>query len=140
MSQQISKEAEALSKAPSGRVSRTPVGRRNILTVQGRDPNYHYRIVNDIDDRVAEFQEAGYEIVSREAVQVGDKRVNNASSLGSNKHISVGQGTKAFVMRIRKDWFDEDQAAKQAGVDEIERATKEKALNGTYGKIDISRG
>ena len=71
------------SKAPSGRVSRTPVGTRNILTVKGKDPNYVYRHVNDIDDRISMFQEAGYELVQDESVVVGDKRVNAASSLGS---------------------------------------------------------
>ena len=127
------------SKAPSGRVSRTPVGTRNILTVKGKDPNYVYRHVNDIDDRISMFQEAGYELVQDESVVVGDKRVNAASSLGSAKAISVGQGTKAYLMRIKRDWYEEDQAKKLANVADIERATKEKALDGTYGDLKLSR-
>jgi len=131
---------ETISKAPSGRVTRTPVGTRNILTVKGKDPNYEYRIVNDIDDRVAQFQEAGYELVENGAVKVGDKRVNSASSEGSVKQLSVGQGTKAYLMRIKKEWYVEDQQAKQGQVNEIERATQEKALSGTYGSIESYRG
>ena len=127
------------SKAPSGRVSRTPVGTRNILTVKGKDPNYVYRHVNDIDDRISMFQEAGYELVQDESVVVGDKRVNAASSLGSAKAVSVGQGTKAYLMRIKRDWYEEDQAKKLANVADIERATKEKALDGTYGDLKLSR-
>ena len=127
------------SKAPSGRVSRTPVGTRNILTVKGKDPNYVYRHVNDIDDRISMFQEAGYELVQDESVVVGDKRVNAASSLGSAKAISVGQGTKAYLMRIKRDWYEEDQARKLSNVADIERATKEKALDGTYGDLKLSR-
>lgn len=131
---------DVISKAPSGRVTRTPVGTRNILTVKGKDPNYEYRIVNDIDDRVTQFQEAGYELVANETVKVGDKRVNSATSEGSVKQLSVGQGTKAYLMRIKKDWFDEDQKAKQTKVSEIERATQDKALSGTYGTIESYRG
>lgn len=131
---------EAISKAPSGRVTRTPVGTRNILTVKGKDPNYEYRIVNDVDDRITQFQEAGYELVANDAVKVGDKRVNSTTSEGSVKQMSVGQGTKAYLMRIKKEWYDEDQAVKQRQVNEIERATKEKALDGTYGQLDTYRG
>lgn len=132
-------DKESIAKAPSGRVTRSPVGQRNILTVKGKDPNFVYRVVNDVDDRVSQFQEAGYELVSDEAVQVGDKRVNAASSLGSHKRLSVGQGTKAVVMRIKRDWYEEDQAAKLATVADTENATREKALSGTYGDLKISR-
>lgn len=130
---------EAISKAPSGRPQRTPVGTRNILTVKGKDPAFEYRIVNDVDDRIAQFLEAGYELVDDETVQVGDKRVNAPTSLGSKSEISVGQGVKARVMRIKREWFEEDQARKLAHVAEIERATKEKALEGTYGEIKMNR-
>lgn len=132
-------EKDALSKEPSGRPQRTPVGQRNILTVKGKDPSYVYRIVNDVDDRISQYKEAGYEIVPDTSVAVGDKRVNAASSVGSGKQISVGQGTKAFVMRIRKDWYEEDQAAKLTQVAAVEQATREKALDGTYGDLKLSR-
>ena len=35
--------------------------------------------------------------------------------------------------------MSQDQAKKQAHVNELESATKAKALDGTYGKLDISR-
>ena len=132
-------DKDSIAKAPSGRVTRTPVGQRNILTVKGTDPNFVYRIVNDVDDRVSQFQEAGYELVADDAVKVGDKRLNATSSLGSHKRLSVGQGTKAVVMRIKREWYEEDQAAKLASVAESENATREKALSGTYGDIKLSR-
>ena len=87
-----------------------------------------------------EFLDAGYELVDASSVRVGDKRVNAASSEGSVSQLSVGQGQKAFVVRIKKEWYAEDQAAKQAKVNELEQATKAKALDGTYGKLDIGRG
>jgi hypothetical protein len=132
-------EKEVLSKMPSGRPQRTPVGQRNILTVKGKDPAFEYRIVNDIDDRISQFKAAGYEIVPDEAASIGDKRVTAATSIGSGKQISVGQGTKAFLMRIPKEWYQEDQALKLGHVAAIEQATKEKALDGTYGDLKLSR-
>lgn len=135
----MSNEKEAIAKSPRGRTRRTPVGQRNVLTVNGKEPGYVYRIVNDSGDRVQEFLDAGYEMVDANSVRVGDKRVNNASAEGSVSQVSVGQGQKAFVMRIKKEWYDEDQAAKQAHVDRLEATIKEKALDGTYGKLEISR-
>lgn len=129
----------ALSKQPSGRPQRIPVNQRNILTVKDKDPNYEYRIVNDTDDRIAQFKDAGYELVSDTVANVGDKRASAPDSIGSAKQISVGQGQKAHLMRIRKEWYDEDQAAKQVQVRAMERATTEKALDGNYGEMKISR-
>jgi len=130
---------EAIAKAPRGRTQRVPVGTRQVLSVAGKDPSYEYRIVNDSGDRVQEFLDAGYEVVAADSVRVGDKRVNSASSEGSVSQISVGQGQKAFVLRIKKEWYAEDQASKQQRVNELESATKAKALDGTYGKLEISR-
>ena len=135
----MSNEKEAIAKAPRGRTRRTPIGQRNVLTVAGKDPNYVYRIVNDSGDRINEFLDAGYELVDEDSVKVGDKRVNKASAEGTKSQISVGQGQKAFVMRIRKEWYDEDQAIKQQRVDQLEATIKEKALDGTYGKLEISQ-
>lgn len=135
----MSNVKEAIAKVPSGRTQRVPVGTRNVLTVAGKEPGYEYRIINDSGDRVQEFLDAGYEVVDKDSVRVGDKRVNSSSSEGSVKQISVGQGQKGFVVRIRKEWYDEDQLKKQRQVNELERATKEKALDGTYGKLEITR-
>lgn len=128
---------ESIAKAPSGRVRRVPVSGRNVLTVQGKDPNYVYRIVNDEEDRITRFLDGGYELVPDKAVEVGDKRVGQTSSEGTVKQLSVGGGKKAVVMRIRKDWYEEDQKAKQGFVDQQEAATKQKALDGTYGTLTI---
>ena len=130
---------EAIAKAPSGRVRRTPVGTRNVLTVSGQEAGYHYRVVNDTGDRIQRFLDAGYELVQQKDVVVGDRRVNSASAEGTNAQVSVGGGQKAYVMRIKDEWRQEDERAKQAEVDSLEASTKAKALDGTYGKLEISR-
>ena len=135
----MNQDKENIAKAPSGRIRRSPLARRNVLTVVGKEPGFVYRIVNDTEDRVTELQEQGYEIVSSNKVQVGDKRVSKASPEGSVMSMSVGGGKRGVVMRQREDFYNEDQQAKQDYINETERATKAEALNGTYGKLEITR-
>jgi len=128
------------SQNRSGRTTRASVnGTRAVLSVTGKEPGYEYRVVNDVGDRVATMIERGYEIVTDPNVKVGDRRVANPSQEGSPVMASVGQGIKGYVMRIKKEWFDEDQAAKQKQVDEMERSIKQDAVKeGLYGDIKIS--
>jgi hypothetical protein len=130
---------EAIAKAPERRVRRTPINTRNVLTVSGMEPGYVYRFVNDTGERVQAFQENGWEKVPAKDVRVGDKRIGQATSEGSDATASVGGGMKAYVLRIKKEWFDEDKAAKQALVNKTEEATRQQALDGTYGKLELSR-
>ena len=130
--------ASNIVKEPSGRRTRTPVGKRNILSVKGKEAGYEYRIVNDEYDRVDTFKEAGWEVVSNSDVQVGDKRVGQATTPGSAAQVSVGGGQKGIVMRIKQEWYDEDQAAKRAEVQELEATTRKDARNGAdYGDVSF---
>lgn len=129
------------ASASAQRPRRTPIGSRNVLTVQGKDPNFVYRIVNDSGDRIQQFLDAGYELVEASTVQVGDKRVNAATPVGSKAQVSVGKGEKAFVMRIPKDFYDEDQVAKQSYVNKLEQSIKQTASSSAdYGKLTIQNG
>ena len=119
---------EKPTPAQVSRPRRTPIGRRNRLTVENRDPAYHYRIVNDVDGRVQDLLDQDYEIVLD--AKVGDKRVDDISSLGSAKQISVGKGIKAFVMKKRKDWFQDDQDLKQKEIDDLEASMNIAAKRG----------
>jgi hypothetical protein len=132
---------EAISKAPSGRPKREPVGLRNRLKVHNEDPNYKYRWVVDYDgtgDRIEQFKESGYEVVPKGLHKVGDARVNVGSAEGSSEVLSVGGGQKAVLMRQKREWYDEDQKAKAARVDETEKALKNPKLDGSYGNVSIS--
>ena len=119
---------------------RTPInGRRGKLNVKGKDPAYEYRVVNNIDDRVEDFLAAGYELVKNDGThKVGDKRVATPGSLDSNVEFSVGGGDKAILMRIKKEWYDEDQKAKQRGIDELESTIRNPNTEGIHGKVEIS--
>lgn len=114
-------------------------GPRNVLRVEGGDPNYVYRVVNNVGDRVAAMEDLGYE-VSTENLRVGDRRAGKPGQTGSAVEVSVGQGTKAVVMRIHKDYYNEDQKAKQAEVKESEDAMHRQSRreSSDYGTIKVS--
>lgn len=124
----------------SARPQRAPLGKRDRLSIKNKEDGFTYRIVNDVDDRVDQLMERGYEVCSKEQVgAIGNKRVDNTSSIGSAAHFSVGQGTKAIVMRVPKDWYEEDQRAKQAEIDALEATMKRDArLAADYGKLETS--
>lgn len=132
----MNSQKEAIAKAPSGRVRRTGLSRRNVLTADGKEPGYVYRFVNDSEDRVQEFLDRGYEVVPSSKVKVGDKRVDKAGPEGSVSQVSVGGGKKAILMRQKEEFYKEDFQIKQDYVADTERATKEKALEGNYGKLE----
>lgn len=130
------------AQAASARPTRTPLGQRNRLAVRNKEKGYHYRIVNTNlekdPERVQAFIDAGWEVVPAAAVgPVGDARVDNPTALGSASSLSVGQGTKAVVMRIKEDWYKDDQAEKMRQLNESEATMYEQARsNGvTLGSI-----
>jgi hypothetical protein len=129
-----------VAKAPVGRVRRKSLTNKGKLSVALKDENYEYRFVNDDGDNVADKIAAGWDPVLRSETVVGDSRVDSAASEGSIQQISVGQGKKAILMKIQKDWYDDDQLEKQKLIDKTEAATKADALSGSdYGKVEISR-
>ena len=127
-------QKEAIVKSPSGRIKRMDA-RTGPLTVRGKEPGFVYRFVNDVDDRIESFKEAGYDVVADKDVAVGVKRVDRAGTEGSVKRVSVGGGVKGVLMRQREDFYTEDQADKEARIRELERATKKEALDGNYGNL-----
>lgn len=128
-----------MATSKTERIRRSSInGTRNRLNVRGKEPGYVYRIVNDVDDRIQNFKEMGYELVTDNNIAVGDKRVANPSQEGSPVEVSVGQGVKAYVMRQKQEWFDEDQKAKQARVNELEASMKSESL-ADYGKLTITK-
>lgn len=109
-----------------GRTRRKALDSRPKLSVPNQDPNYQYRIVNVDGDRVEEFIERGYEIVS--SAEAGGKRIDNGTPLGDQ--FSVGNGIKGVVMRQRKDWYQEDQKIKQDQILELEKTMTSEAKKG----------
>lgn len=119
----------------SQRPQRTPVGQKGRLTVSNKDPNKVYRIVNDKDSRVELFQQNGWEVETNAAV--GIRRADVDSGIGAT--INVGLGDRAVLMSIPKEWYEEDQKAKQEVVDGTEQTIRNNALSGHKGEFKLSR-
>lgn len=134
------------------RKERIPVnGNRDILTIAEhlKDPNYEYRFVLDIPGRLAKFDQGGWEVVKDDGVKVGQQAVDSGTRQGSAVTVSRG-GQTLVLMRIPKEWYDEDQKAKQEKVDTVEqammreiRAGRIDGQPGFYGgdmQVSVSRG
>ena len=123
----------------SARVARKPLNQRGPQAIAGdKDPGFEYRFVNDTGSRIQNFKAAGYEFVTGDDLIVGDNRVSDATDLGSAKRVISNDGTTSYLMRIKKDWYEEDQASKAAAIKEQEAAMKQEASTGMYGKLNIS--
>ena len=121
------------------RTQRTPLANRSVLGIKGKEPGYVYRIVNDTGDRVASFQEQGYEIVTDSSITIGDRRVGKASADGSPVQVAVGNGIDGYLMRIKEEYYKEDQAYKEQKLSELEQSMRKEAKdNSDYGNLKIS--
>lgn len=130
---------------PKNRPNRTPIHMRNVMTVKSQDANKVLRWVNDTDDRVQAFKDAGYTVVQR-ATQVGDNRADTAKQLGSAVERPVGGGGRAVLMEIDKDFYQQDQADKEKRIKTTEESmfpkvdTQEQARS-FYGRgAEINHG
>ena len=126
-------------KTTEKRVQRTPLANRSVLGIKGKEPGYVYRIVNDTGDRIASFQEQGYEIVTDSSITIGDRRVGRASADGSPVQVAVGNGIDGYLMRIKEEYYKEDQAYKEQKLAELEQSMKKEANEiADYGRLKIS--
>lgn len=128
-----------MSRVQEKRVARKSLFQRGPQSILGeKDQNYVYRFVNDTGSRVANFQSAGYEFVEDKDLVVGDSRVFDPSDVGSAKRVTSNDGTTSYLMRIKKEYYEEDQAAKAALINETEQAMKRDASQGMYGSIKVT--
>jgi hypothetical protein len=67
------------------------------------------------------FIKAGYEFCADET-RVQDNGIAETSQLDTRKSLDLGGGDKGYLMRIRKEYFDEDQAAKIDNIRNIEKS------------------
>lgn len=123
------KEAKAKKEKPA-KVSRKPMKAsrvaykdRHKLKVDGLDRNFEYRWVNTDDTkyagRVEELKRRGYTLANDDESLVDSQGVQ-AGQLGSKVGRPVGNGTNAVLMKIPKEYYEEDKVAKRAEVDETE--------------------
>lgn len=136
--------AEDQGSRPTKRVPVT--GFRNKLTVDGLDPNYVYRwILDNHEDgqRIEQCKAAGYNFVRGEdGIKIGQSSVHKSESVGSIIRISEADGSYLYLMRTRKEFYEEDQKAKDAAVDATQRSMNRNTGNkpgadDLYGSVKI---
>lgn len=123
------------------RIERVPVsGKRDVMTVADKDDAYVYYWVNDVDNHIDKFQKGGYELV-QDDVKVGDTSIDNPKGIDSTVSKGVGGGITAYLMRIKREWYEEDRqtAAKKTNDTEADmKRTLNSGQDGTYGNVTIS--
>ena len=127
------------------RPSRTSVADwRNVLTVEGQDPDFHYRWIMDKDEagqRIYRFTQAGYELVQADTHKVGENFVYSSTRTeGSLLRVPADkEGNFLYLVRIKKEWYEEDQQAKQLKILSTEKQALEQYKNregeGVFGEI-----
>ena len=129
-------------KTAEDRPTRVPLGvPRSKLSVEKKDPNYNYRWINETGDRIPRALEAGYEFVKRDSTDAPGVRdvVPQNSDLGTNvsKIVGTTEGGKpltAYLMRIQKSFYQEDQKSKAEYVDSLEAGIRDaNSLKGAIG-------
>lgn len=110
------------------------------LTVEQR-PGFVRRWVNDDAGRLTMFENNDYNFVTDPA-KVGDGVQDGNSDLGSRISTIVGKkedGTpqRAYLMEIREDWYQEDQAKKAEKIAADERGMI--LANGSTNEIEAGK-
>lgn len=113
---------------------RVPFGSKNRLSFNGLDPDFYYRVFNDTDDRISRALEAGYEHVESNE-RLGDSRVAESSLPGAQVAKPVGGGVTGYLMRIPREYYEEDQKVKEERLLETEKAMDPDASKNQYGGL-----
>jgi hypothetical protein len=116
---------------------RVPLGSRNKLKYPAR-PGFYRRVVNDIDDRIQQFKDAGYEPVVGDMLG-GEVGVNDPKKLGAIVSKPVGNKITGVLMEIPLEFYEEDQKAKQEKLAFAEREMIEKRPEGITGTISVGQ-
>lgn len=124
--------------SPSNRKKRIPLHFRNTIKSKSK-PGFVQRVVNDVDDRIEMFKEAGWRPVS-DGREIGDAQLGVSSRIGAAASKPVGNGVRGVLMEIPEEYYNEDQAYKQARVDATEKALMPEDMSEDhYGSIKIER-
>lgn len=128
--------------------------RRNIfngtetkLSVREQIPGYHLHIFTDTGSRVQEALDGGWEFVApTEIGGVSENVVSRNGDLGERIRYLVnprtGEGTDKFgyLMKIRQEWYEEDQAELQAKNSRIDAAIRKGKITGENPSFYVPQG
>lgn len=121
---------KALESERANRPKRIPLAdQKNITThPEATDPNYKYRIVADYKSkpgRIDKFKKAGWVHV-QSGENCGDDAAGKPTKLGRQVSVPIGNGETGYLMKIPKEYYEEDQATKEAKLKEVEMTFNKK--------------
>jgi hypothetical protein len=111
-------------------------GTESKINVRNQIPGFHLHVFTDAGGRIQEAMDSGYEFVTpAEVGGVSENVVSRNGDLGERIRYLVNphaQGTEQFgyLMKIRQEWFDEDQAELQAKNTRIDTAVRKGKITG----------
>lgn len=122
-------------------------GTRGKLVVDGEVPGYHLHIINDDRTRLQDALDNGYEFVNPDEIKgVSENVVSRNGELGKDRVRFLvgsqenGQPMYAYLMKIRQEWYEEDQAELQAQNDKIDLAIRKGKVTGDNPAFYIPKG
>ena len=132
--------AESESPVPTSRSRRS---RRNVfngteakLSVRKEIPGYHLHVFTDTGGRIQDALDTGYEFVTPDEVGgVSENVISRNGDLGDRVRYLVNpraEGTEqyGYLMKIREEWYEEDQANLQAKNNRIDAAIRKGKVSG----------
>lgn len=128
--------AEAISQERRRRNTNALAGHRQRLAIREElDPDFTYRWVNDDGTRMHDLTvNDDWEIVENRSGTMKP----DGTGMGAEVAVPVGRGEngrplRAVLLRKRKDWYDDDERAKQRRIDDVEAGLKVGAVPGADG-------
>jgi hypothetical protein len=136
-------QREAAASAPSPAVDGTTRKRRNVfngteakISVRTQIDGYHLHVFTDTGGRIQEAMDSGYEFVRPDEVGgVSENVVSRNGDLGERIRYLVNpraEGTEqyGYLMKIRQEWYEEDQAELQAKNNLIDASIRKGKITG----------
>ena len=110
-------------------------GTRGKLQVGNSIPGYHLYIFNDTPGRITAAQDNGYEFVHPSEVGgTTENVVSRNTDLGDKVRFLVGSNDGepmyAYLMKIKQEWWEEDQAELHNKNEQIQQAIRGGKLTG----------
>ncbi len=142
----------AKNRLTEEKFDRVPVsGTRDIMAVLGKEKGFVYRWVIDTDERgsrIWKFKRGGWDFspLSTDGgdIVIGQEAVYKTEQDGSIVRLHTGAGKYSYLMRIKEEWYHEDQKAKADAINEVEKgltrdADSDSDVDGQYGSVKVEK-